>query len=124
MRGSNVCELRESTVPNRSLILILLAMMTLSGCAQIANGINQVNGALTSPAANQAIANLKVGSQALLCALANASAIAGPLETAVNSGQAAVKDTQDVYVVSATLCAALGGSVIATVTIPAGVVTK
>ena len=122
MRGSiHVCELRESSVPNRSLILILLAMMTLSGCAQIANGINQINAALTSPAANQAVANLKAGSQALLCGVANVSAVAGSVEAAVRSGQAIVRDTQDIYVVSGTLCYALGGSIIAAVTVPAGV---
>lgn len=101
--------------------IIAVAMMTLSGCAQIANGINQINAALTSPAADKAVANLKAGSQALLCGVANVSAVAGSVEAAVRSGQAIVRDTQDIYVVSGTLCYALGGSIIAAVTVPAGV---
>ena len=107
------------------IILGALAFMSLAcGCAQMAAGINEVNAALTSPAANKAVANLKAGSQAILCAVANVAAISGALETAVSAGQAAVRDSQDVYVVSGTLCLALGGTVISTVTVPASVVTK
>ena len=79
---------------NKLLIALALAA-SLAGCAQIASGINAVNGALTSPAANQAVANLKSGSQAILCAVANTAAVAGALEQAVNSGQAIVKDTRE-----------------------------
>jgi len=101
-----------------------LAALSLAGCAQIANGINEVSSALTSPQTTQAVANLKAGSQAILCAVADVSAVGEALTNALKAKQAIVADAQDVYVVSGALCVSLGGKVVSTVTVPASVETN
>lgn len=106
-------------------IIASLAFMCLaSGCAQISSGINSVTGALSSPSANTAIANLKAGGQALLCAVANTAAVSGAIANAVNANQAIIRDSQNIYVISSDLCTVFGGKVVSTVTLPASAVTK
>lgn len=95
-------------------LIPLFLLAPLCGCAQVASGINQVNGALTSPAANQAVANLKAGAQAIVCSIANISAVATQINADVKAGSAVIKDTQTVYVVSSDVCKALGGTVTGT----------
>jgi hypothetical protein len=91
---------------------------SLGGCNSIASGINSITGALSSPQAAQAVANLKAGNQALLCALADVTAVAAVLDQQIKAGAALYKDSSDAYVVSGTICLALGGQVIGSVTVP------
>jgi hypothetical protein len=77
----------------------------------LVSGINSVTAALSSPAANQAAANLKVGATAFVCAVGSVSGIATQLNTQLKAGSALIRDSTDVYVVSSTLCTALGGNV-------------
>jgi hypothetical protein len=108
------------------LIPVLASALALSGCAgftnaanSVAAGINTVSAAASSPAATQAVSNLKAGAQAILCDVGNVSAVATQVLTAVKAGKALIADTQTVYAASSIVCASLGGSVIASgVTVP------
>ncbi|MCW2317960.1 hypothetical protein M2322_003525 [Rhodoblastus acidophilus] len=102
--------------------------LALSGCSadKVASDINTVNAALTSPKAQQAVANLKAGSAAFVCAISAGAANAAAIEAAINAGRAkpvissqAVATTQTVYAVSRALCSQLGGVVTGTATVPA-----
>jgi len=101
-----------------SITASLVVGIALSGCS-VTSGINSITGALTSPAANQAVANLKAGSQAVLCTIAGLANETNAVATAVNAKQAIIVDSQTAYVISGSLCTALGGTVGATVTVPA-----
>jgi hypothetical protein len=98
-----------------------LAGVTLAGCNGVTNavnGIDAITGALSSPAANQAAANLKTGTTAVVCDVGNVAALASKIEAAIRAGSALVKDTADVYTVSSSVCAALGGASQGTATVP------
>ena len=82
----------------------------LAGCAQF----DQLTTTLASPRTTQAVANLQAGSRALVCALSTVSAVAGRVEDAVSAGQALVGTTGKIYVASAIVCDALGGTVTGT----------
>jgi hypothetical protein len=95
--------------------------LALSGCSAtqittdataISGGINAIATAASSPGATQAAANLKAGAVALLCGVNDVAAIASQVEAQISAGNALIKDTQDIYVASSTICGALGGSVI------------
>lgn len=103
----------------------LAIALSLSGCAgaitTATNDINALTGALSSPQATQAAANLKAGMTALLCDVGDVAALASAIETQVKAGKAAIKDTQTLYVISGDTCLTLGGQVIGPTTVPAGV---
>jgi hypothetical protein len=107
------------------LIIAMPLVLGLAGCANgvnaIATDINTLTGALSSPAATQAAANLKAGAQAVLCDISSAANVGVQLAQAVSAKQAIIKDAQTVYVVSSTLCAALGGNTIGTAVVPTSV---
>jgi PBP1b-binding outer membrane lipoprotein LpoB len=108
----------------RTSILFLPAALVaalLSGCAQIATGINQVNAALTSTAANQAVANLEAGATVLICNIPSLASQAAAIETALAKGQIATLDpksalaktyeiTSTVLAVSQDVCTGLQGT--------------
>jgi hypothetical protein len=112
----------------KNLLLASVFALSLSGCANgiptVVNDINAVTAALSSPAATQATANLKAGSQAIACAVGDISQLVGNVAVAVGGsgpGNAVlIRDAASVYVASATVCTTLGGSVIAVETVPAG----
>lgn len=95
-------------------ILSTVLILGLAGCSQVVSGINSVTGALTSPAANKAAANLKTGTTALVCFVGGVSALTNNIASQVNAGAALIKDSTEVYVISSNICAALGGTVTGT----------
>lgn len=100
-------------------VALVCALFPLAGCASISNGINSVTASLSSPNATQAAANLKAGAMAFVCAVNSVSAIASEVAVQVDAGKVAVRDTHTVFVVSGTLCKALGGVVTGTAVVPA-----
>ncbi len=97
--------------------LALAAALALSaglgGCADL----QQAESFITSPQTQATLAGLKSGATALICAVANASALASVIE-ANYAGQSIIGTDQKVYVTSATVCTALGGTVAGTGIIP------
>lgn len=113
-----------------ALSLTLAAALAVAGCAQqIADQVNILTGALTSPQAQQAIANAKALGEATACFFASVDAglvtvndaVIGAvkadatLAAAVNAKQAtavaAVNGVVQVaYVANAAVCKALGGA--------------
>jgi hypothetical protein len=80
-----------------ALAAALAASVFLAGCAQlgqdfaagaasVATGVNAVAGALSSPAATQAAANLKAGSQAIVCDFSAVANAADQIALAVKAG--------------------------------------
>lgn len=93
---------------HKSFIIVGLAMGLLAGCAELQQAETFIN----SPQAQQAVANLKSGATAFICAVANASALALAIEQQPGlAGQSIIGTDGKVYVTSATVCAALGGTV-------------
>jgi len=90
----------------------------LGGCAAFDNAINSAVAWIDAPATQQAIGSLRSGVTALTCAVANVSAVAQLIEQGVGAGQSLVGADGKVYVASAGVCAALGGTVGATAVIP------
>ena len=104
-------------------IVSLALAAALAGCSStgssVVNAVNSVTGALSSPSANQAAANLKAGALAIVCHVADVSAIAGQIEQQGLGSKVLAKDTTDVYAASSAVCAALGGSAVpGVVTVP------
>jgi hypothetical protein len=101
--------------------LAFVATVALSGCntTSAVNAINSVTGALSSPAASTAANNLKVGATALICDVGDASALTNQIATQIGAGRALIKDSENVYVISSTVCAALGGAVVGQGLVPA-----
>jgi len=108
-----------------SLVLAGAFALALSACSvtTAVNDINSLTGALSSPAANQAAANLKAGAQAVACTVADVDIVAQEIELNVTVPKAyavAIKrDTTSIYVVSTAACAFFGGTAIGTQTVPA-----
>jgi hypothetical protein len=103
--------------------LLLTTALTLAGCANIANGINEVSAALTSPQTTAAIANLKAAGAAITCAAASIAggvqAFDAALQPSIKGGAAVSLEKVDGYVnvafvANKTLCGQLGGVVTAT----------
>ena len=92
--------------------------LALSGCNTVVSDINKVTGALTSPQAQQAVANLKSGSQAFICAVNGVAVVYANVATAIGEGKAAIHDANTILVISSALCASLGGSVTGTAVVP------
>jgi Ca2+/Na+ antiporter len=96
-------------------IALLVGALALSGCNAVDN-INSVTGALSSPQATQAAANLKAGAQAIVCAVNGASAAYNQIAIAIKEGKAAINDANNILTVTTVLCKSLGG-------VPSGVAT-
>jgi hypothetical protein len=96
--------------------LALAAM--LGGCAEFDDVINSAVAFIDAPKTQQAISSLKSGATAFTCAAADVSVIAGEIEAGVGAGQSMIGTDGKVYVASATVCAALGGTVGPAVVIP------
>lgn len=107
-----------------------LACISLAGCAQfgkdfaagaasVASGVNAVAGALSSPAATQAAANLQAGATAIACDVSSASAVWTQINAAIAAGKAITRDAQTIYAVSSILCTSLGGTVLGPEVVPA-----
>jgi len=112
------------------LAALLLAASALAGCAQlgkdfvvgaasVASGVNAVSGALSSPAATQAAANLKAGAAAIACDVSSASTVWTQINAAIAAGKAITRDAQTIYAVSSILCTSLGGTVLGPEVVPA-----
>ncbi len=91
-----------------------------SAAVSLAADINTINAALTSPAAQQAIANAKALGMTIACSVAGQAAQAQTLNTAlkpyVSARQAALIANLNnaqaiVYVINASICAQLGGTI-------------
>jgi hypothetical protein len=89
----------------------------LAGCAQLTPDINDVTAALSSPAANQAAANLTAGAQAIACDFSAVANATEQIAAAVKAG-GLQRDAQTALVVSNIACTALGGTPLGTVTVP------
>jgi hypothetical protein len=90
----------------------------LSGCASFDSAINNAVAWIDAPATQQAIGSLKSGVTAFTCAVADASAVAKEIESGVGAGQSLIGTDGKVYVASAAVCAALGGTISAQAIVP------
>ena len=79
----------------------------LGGCAGFDQAINNAVAWIDAPATQQAIGSLKSG----VTAFADASAVAQAIEAGVGAGQSLIGTDGKVYVASAAVCNALGGTV-------------
>jgi len=106
-----------------SIVLAGAFALALGACSQVVSGINDVTAALSSPAANQAAANLKAGAAAVACTVADVDTVAQQIELNVTVPKAyavAIKrDTNSIWVVSNAACAFFGGTSIGTEKVPA-----
>lgn len=83
---------------------------SLAGCAQFDAAVNDAVDWIDAPKTQQAFASLQSGAKALTCAVADVSAVAGEIESGVGAGQSLIGTDGKVYVASATVCTALGGT--------------
>jgi hypothetical protein len=91
-----------------TLAALALGAIGLSACAELQQAETFIN----SPQTQQAIATLKSGTTAFICAVANASALALAIEQQPGlAGQSTIGTDGKVYVTSAAVCTALGGTV-------------
>jgi hypothetical protein len=84
-----------------------LGASLLAGCSEL----QQAEEFLTSPQTQQAIATLEQVSTLFVCDIADASAVAAQIESAVNADQAVQGTNGKVYVTASILCQSLGGVV-------------
>lgn len=91
-------------------IAFVLLSISLSGCAQL----NATRAWLSDPQTIAAAGTLRSGAIAFACAVANAAAISGQIEVAVNAGTALQGNNVKVYTISSSVCSALGGRVVGT----------
>jgi hypothetical protein len=84
--------------------------VSLGGCAEFDNAINDAVAFIDAPKTQQAISSLKSGATAFTCAVADASALASEIESGVGAGQSMIGTDGKVYVASEAVCTALGGS--------------
>ena len=82
----------------------------LGGCAEFDQAIDNAVAWIDAPATQQAIGSLKSGVTAFTCAVADASAVAQQIEAGVGAGQSLIGTDGKVYVASAAVCSALGGT--------------
>jgi hypothetical protein len=94
------------------------ALSMRCGCAEFDNVIDNAVAFFDAPKTQQAIASLTSGATALTCAVADLSVVTGEIEAGVGAGQSMIGTDGKVYVASATVCAALGGTVGAAAVIP------
>jgi hypothetical protein len=86
---------------------LCLGAASLGGCAEL----QQVENFLTSPQTQQSVQTIATVSTLFVCEVANAAALAGQIEAAVNAGQAVEDTNGKVWTVSAMVCSALGGRI-------------
>jgi len=91
---------------------------TLCGCAEFDNAIDGAVAFIDAPKTQQALSSLKSGATAFTCAVADVSAVAAQIESGAGAGQSMIGTDGNVYVASATVCAALGGAIGPTAVIP------
>ena len=116
---------------------LLMAQAAPSGCAnaidakitQAAADINAIDAALQDPATQQAIATLKAGATMLACGFADAAsetaAVSAVLSDSKSGGVAAIKHSATVaYVITGSLCPAMGGALQAPVVVTAADLSK
>jgi hypothetical protein len=84
-----------------------LSVGVLAGCSEL----QQAEEFLTSSQTQQSIATLEQVSTLFVCDIADASAVAAQIESAVNAGQALQSTNGKVYVTASILCQSLGGVV-------------
>lgn len=77
----------------------------------VAADVNAITGALSSPAANQAAANIRIGATAFVCAVSSISNLTNQISTEIGAGHALIKNSGNVYVISKAICGALQGVV-------------
>ena len=88
--------------------------LALSACAAVTDKINAFDAWLASPTTTQAAANLKSMTTSLTCQVASVSALTAQITKAVAAKETvAIRDAQNVCVVSSALCNALGGAAVA-----------
>ena len=104
----------------KKLTLAAACALALSGCntAGVVSDINAVSGALTSPQSQQALANLKAGSTAIICGVASVAQLGSKLSIPGHNGQVLIADAQTLYTDTAATCAFLGGTPGALGTVP------
>jgi len=85
----------------------LTSALGLTGCSEI----SKIEDFLTSPKTLQAASRLKNGASALVCSVADAALVAQQIEDAISAGQSVRGTDGKLYVSSAIVCSALGGSV-------------
>jgi hypothetical protein len=126
-----------------ALTVSALALISLAGCAagdslasrlaasitRAAIDINAIDAALSTPAAQSAIATLKSGSTMTACGFADVNgetaAIKAVLSNSKSGGVAAIGHAATVaYVVSGSLCGAMGGTIQAPVVVTAADIAK
>ena len=105
--------------PGYKLAVIGLSALALSGCNSVVSNINAVSGALTSPQTTQAVANLKAGSQAIVCAINGAAVVYDNVVTTIKAGKATIQDANNILTVSSAICTGLGGVPTGVATVPA-----
>jgi len=101
-----------------------LANRFAAGVGHAAYDINAINAALQDPATQAAIAEFKAGATMLTCTFSSASAetaaISAVLSNSSSGGVAAIKHSSTVaYVISGSLCPAMGGTTAAPVVVKA-----
>lgn len=92
--------------------------LSLGGCAQFDQVVNNATAWLASPQTQQAVTNLKSGVTALVCAISVTSQVAAEVETGVGAGKSMIGTDGKVYVASTSVCAALGGTVAGSAVVP------
>jgi hypothetical protein len=90
------------------LVALAVGAASLGACAEL----QQAENFITSPQTQQSIAVLKSGAAAFICAVADASAVAGAIDAQPGmADQSMIGTDGKVYVTSAAVCTALGGQV-------------
>lgn len=102
----------------KHLLLAGALAASLGGCAEFDNAIDGAVAFIDAPKTQQAFSSLRSGATAFTCAVANVAAIASEIESGVGAGQSVIGTDGKVYVASATVCAALGGTLGPTTVIP------
>ena len=105
------------------LALAAACALALSGCSKVVADINAVSGALTSPQTTQAIANLKAGSQAIVCGINSADVVYDNVVTTIKAGKATIQDANTILTVTSDVCTGLGGVPNGTAVVPASAVS-
>jgi hypothetical protein len=101
--------------------LLLLAgalALLLGGCAEFDNFIDDAVAFVDAPKTQQAISSLESGATAFTCAVADVSVVANEIEAGVGAGQSIIGTDGKVYVASAAVCAAFGGTIGTAAVIP------
>jgi hypothetical protein len=89
------------------LLAVSVSAGVLAGCSEL----QQAEEFLTSPQTQQSVATLEQVSTLLICDIADASAVAARIESAVSAGRALQGTNGKVYVTASILCQSLGGVV-------------